>query len=218
MQTAAKTANTVFHETFQETGCVVRTGNGRALVETSSGELDARLAASCLVEPEVGDTVLLAVPARGDLYVLAILERAAPEAPLRIRSDCDVSIESSGVVSLSGTQGVRARSAHTLELAAKKLAVSAIDGMVSIDRLGVVGRFIETHADTVKTVLGTFDSFLERFSQHVKRSYRFVEEADVTRARQIDTRAQETMTMRGRNTFLSAEELMKLDGEQVHLG
>jgi hypothetical protein len=38
------------------------------------------------------------------------------------------------------------------------------------------------------------------------------------RARQIDYVAEKNVSVRGHNTLLTAEQLVKLDGEQVHLG
>ena len=62
------------------------------------------------------------------------------------------------------------------------------------------------------------DSVTERWTQKTKRSYRFVEEMDITRAQEIDTRASGTLSMRGKNAITTAEELVKMDGRQIHLG
>jgi len=68
-------------------------------------------------------------------------------------------------------------------------------------------------------VLGRFfDSVVERLSQRVRRSYRKVEELEQVHAQQLDYVATKNVSVRGHNTLLTAEELVKLDGEQVHLG
>ena len=50
----------------------------------------------------------------------------------------------------------------------------------------------------------------------MKRSYRAVEETDQLRAGQIDYVAKETLSLHGENALLTAEELVKVDGEQIH--
>jgi hypothetical protein len=52
----------------------------------------------------------------------------------------------------------------------------------------------------------------------VKRSYRFVEEADQVKAQRIDYAAEKSVCLRGENALVVAEELVKVDGGQIHLG
>jgi Protein of unknown function (DUF3540) len=52
----------------------------------------------------------------------------------------------------------------------------------------------------------------------VPRSLRTVEAMDQLRAGQIDHVAQGTLNLHGENAVVTAEELVKLDGEQIHVG
>ena len=47
---------------------------------------------------------------------------------------------------------------------------------------------------------------------------RTVEGLDQVKAEQIDYAAQKTASMRGENTLVTAEELVKVDGAQIHVG
>jgi hypothetical protein len=67
-------------------------------------------------------------------------------------------------------------------------------------------------------VADSCDSVFDRLLQRVKRSYRFVEEHDQVRAAQIDYVAQNNASLRGENTLITAKDLVKVDGEQIHLG
>ena len=58
----------------------------------------------------------------------------------------------------------------------------------------------------------------ERVTQRVKRSFRFVEDADTVKAGRIDYAADTALTMRAKNTIIAAEELAKVDAEQIQLG
>ncbi len=55
--------------------------------------------------------------------------------------------------------------------------------------------------------------------QHIKdRAYRFVEEMEHVRAGSIDYAARENVRFHGRNALVTAQQLVKMDGEQIHMG
>ena len=59
---------------------------------------------------------------------------------------------------------------------------------------------------------------VERISVDAKRSYRTVSEIDQVKAEQIDYAAETIMNLHGKNTLVTAEELVKLDAAQIHVG
>jgi hypothetical protein len=71
---------------------------------------------------------------------------------------------------------------------------------------------------SVRRVLGVLDSVVDRVNERIDRSYRHVEGLDATRAGQIDLRAEGVLKARARHSVISAEELVKRAGEQIHSG
>jgi hypothetical protein len=202
---------------IEEMGTVVSTGPELG-VRTDTGDRHARRAASCLTPPQPGDLVLLATSARGDCYLLAVLERREG-AETEIGVDGDLAIRArSGRVTIAAQQGVDLVSAADVSVAAGRFELVAAAGQVVLDQLGFVGERVRAEVAKVKLFARTFDAVLERFSERVKRSYRTVEEQDQLRAEQIDYRAERTMCLRAENTVMTARELVKVDGEQIHLG
>ncbi len=205
-------------EVFQETAVVEALAGERIVVRSASGRFEARKAASCALVPTPGDRVLLAVPRAGEIYVLAVLVRAERAEPERWAFGPEAELRSPGSLHIVGGEGVEIRSPSRIEMMARAVAVSAVEGTLGIERLHVAAGVVDASARAVKTVLGTLDQVLERASMHVKRSYRFVEELDLTRAEHIEQRATQTLSMRGKNAFVAAEDLVKVDGDQIHLG
>lgn len=203
-------------QVFEEVGVVVSSDGGLE-VETESGRFPAKRAFSCLVAPEPGDVVLVAVPARGDLFVLAVLERPS-DAPARLTSEGDLHVQTPGRFLVSAKEGVALRTPGELDLDARDVSLRAEVGQLVVKRLTYLGELLEAHGGTLKAALRIVDSVTERWSQKTKRSYRFIEEMDVTRSREIDTRASGTLSMRGKHAITTAEELVKMDGRQIHLG
>ena len=201
----------------QELGTVLRT-EPELWVSTGAGHFRARRAVSCLLCPRDGDRVIVATSGRGDSWVLAVLERpSSGEAEISV--DGDLAIRApKGRVTLAAQHGVGLVSAGEVEIAAGRFELMAREADVVLDQLSYVGELVRGELGKLKLFARTFDSVLERFSQRVKRSYRTVEEHDQVRAEQIDYRAEKTMCLRAENALATARELVKVDGEQIHLG
>lgn len=72
--------------------------------------------------------------------------------------------------------------------------------------------------ERVDAVFGKVEAVIERVLQRVKRSYRFVEETEQVRAGCIDIAAQSTMSLHAENAMVTADNLVKVDAEQIQLG
>lgn len=187
------------------------------VVRSPSGELRTKRAASCLVAPEPEDRVLVA-RAGGEAWILAVLERSEC-APLRIEVDGDVSLRApSGSFTVAAQEGIALVTAKDASIVAEGLSVQAGEGRVHLGALSYLGRWVRSEVERVQTVAGVLDQLLDRFSQRVKRSYRFVEGLDVVRAGQIDQTAEGNLRMHGRHAIVTANQLVKMDGEQIHVG
>lgn len=192
----------------EELGTVVDRGIEGLRVRTGGGLFVAKRAVSCLVEPEVGDRVLIAVPSEGPLYVLAVLERE--REGVRLTANGPITIETEDRLELKGKTEVA--------IETKRFDLKAGGAKLALGALEMVARVAETNVEVAKLVAGAVDVVSERLMARAKRSYRFIEEMDVTRARDVDLRAEHTMHMRAKNTVQSAEQLYKVDAEQIHLG
>lgn len=204
-----QTAKRIEPETVhQEIGTVVSNEAGALRVSSSAGTFAAKRALSCLVEPEPGDRVILAVPPVGDLYLLAILERESAGVTLKVEGPLTVTTDDKLV--LEGRE--------QLSLATRRFDVRAGAARFVLGAVELIARAADAKLEVTKLVSDAVDVVSERLMTRTKRSYRFVEELDVTRARDVDVRAEETLHVRGKNALMSAEQLYKVDAEQIHLG
>lgn len=201
-------------EVRQVTAVVTAVADGRFVVRTRTRGLTARAAASCLVTPEPGDVVLLALGEQAT-YVLAVLERK--DAPLKLCIDGDGEIEVRGKLSLTAKEAVAVASPD-VSLLSGRLDVRAVDAGVALERLSMFGRYLQGEIEKVKLLGDTFDTVFERVSQRVRRSFRTVTEVEQVRTENLDMRARRTMNLHGENTVITAKKLVKLDGDQIHVG
>ena len=201
-----------------ERATVVRV-EGAELVVRAVGHAEwrARRAVSCLVAPVAGDLVLVASAGDGAAWVLAVLERTEG-APGELAWDGDLKVGASGRVSIAAQEGVEIASGKHVRVVGASLDVSAAEGNVVVERLAYVGTRVLAEVERVKLLARSVDSVLDRLSQRVKRSYRTVEEIDRVKAKAIDYEAEATIRLHAENTVVTSDGLVRVDGDQIHLG
>ena len=84
--------------------------------------------------------------------------------------------------------------------------------------LALLASTVLAHADGAKIAVKAVDTFCDRLSQTVRRCFRTVEETDQLRAGRLDYRAENEMLLRAENVLAGARKLVKVDGEQIHIG
>ena len=205
-------------EVTQQIGVVTHVAGKTLGIRAGASALLAGRAKSCLVEPTPGDTVLVAVASSGRAWVLAVLEGAEGDATrLSIDGDLDLSLNQ-GRFTVTAPEGVGVVSGKDVSVVSGQVQVNAVEGGVVLERLSFFSRYVYSEVEKLKSFATTIDRVAERVTERVKRSYRTVEELDRVQARQIDMTADQVMSLRAGNAVVTAEKLVKIDGEQIHVG
>ena len=205
-------------DAFQVMGTVLRVEGPLLVVRTSRGEFRARRATSCLVEPREADFVLLAGAPSGAAYVIAVLERE-DGAGVELASDGDLAIKATGGrVSIAAADGIDLATARDLSVLSEGVRVHAQTGSIVLDKLSYLGSFVRSEIGKLRQEGGVVERVVDRVTDRVKRSFRKIEEIDHVDSKIIHYAAKQVMTMRAKNAVVMAEELVKMDGEQIHLG
>ncbi|MDH6169197.1 hypothetical protein M2282_004361 [Variovorax boronicumulans] len=159
-------------------------------------------AASCLLQPGTGDTVLVAGPHRDHLYLIAVVTQA-DASQSHIVADGDLTI--------SSRHGRIALDAPTLTLQAQKARLDIAD-------MDYRGAEVRVTALVARFVGRTLETVLDRLSVLTRSSFRLTEEVEQVRAGQIDMQASETLRLHAKNTLVTSKALVKVDAEQIHMG
>lgn len=163
------------------------TDNGSVLLHGYE-TLPVTQAASCLVMPETGDWIS-AIIEQQQVYVTAILLRAAPESPL---------VMNSGEMPLHFiTPALEIHSPEKVEIHTRHFSLMA-----------------RTSLWMAKTLHQVADSLFVRAKQASKE----VENTDTTHARHINQQADQSLIINSRIGSLNASAVLKIDGGQVHMG
>lgn len=200
---------------FQETAQVI---SGEPLRLQSMGlEFQAQRAASCLLKPKAGDEVLVAHLPDRRVYVLAVLTREGQTTELHAEGDLHIQ-SSQGRIDLRSSQGIGLSSAQEISASAARISVRAIASAWMSESMTVVAKSVASELEKVHLKAGALDTVLGRLTQKAKRVIRVIEETDHLRAERIDYAVQKSVMIQGENTVVTAKQLVKVDGDQIHLG
>ncbi|MCY1669075.1 DUF3540 domain-containing protein [Rhizobium sp. SL86] len=162
----------------------------------------ARQAASCLLAPAIGDTVLVHIAA-DDSYILAVLERsAARTAELGVPDATDVTLSVAGRLNLSAqTVGL---AAGAIEILSKTLLLAG-ESLTSRFR-----RMTETVSDKISSARSLTATFHNRTT--------LVKEVDMLEARMQVQTVETVSTHNSEIALITASRDIRLDGERVSVG
>ena len=201
----------------QEVGTIVGILGRSLRVRAGSEELEARRAVSCVIEPLLGDRVLLSIH-EADCHVLAILDRESEE-PTRIVADGDLEIRAAaGTVTIASEEGVRVVSPGETTIASGSVHIAASEASLAVGTLTYVGEQVAAQIDRVKTVSRELESVADRWVQRLGRAYRFITESEQVRANYLEYSATAAVNVKAKATIVTGGELAKIDGSQIHLG
>ncbi|MDR1686339.1 MAG: DUF3540 domain-containing protein [Desulfovibrio sp.] len=175
----------------------------------------AHTAASCLLQPQKDDTVLLACLEDGTQVVLAVLFRAG-EA--RISLPAHSTLECPGRLTLRCAESLDLQSGRRMHMQTEELGVTVKNCDVRALSVKSVVSSIDVCCSTLysygKSALSVFASL----TQCLGTSRRMVEGEDETRAGSSTLLAEDTVTVMSKNKLTLAEETARTDAKLIQLG
>ncbi|AYA40076.1 DUF3540 domain-containing protein [Xenorhabdus nematophila] len=160
-----------------------------------------RRAASCLLAPELGDTVLI-TKVENQLWVLAILERAEQQHPAEIHVPGDLTITSLGNLSMNSNG----------------LNIRANTGNCHISEMQYSGESVSAWVSVTRLVGNQFESLWQTVTQLSNRLFRHTVQTEKVHAGQLDMQAENYARLHARQTIVTAKAMTKIDAEQIHIG
>jgi len=200
---------------------VLAASEGLAVAETPFGARAFRLAASCLLRPEPGDLVLAALPEAesAQAFILAVLERSEAASPAMLDLPAGAVVSAmAGSVRIEAAQGISLSTPGEFAASAGSMTFAS-EGVRWLTRTwSVIGKTLEFVAERLTETANERDTQARTWTQRLGDCFRHVEELDETQAGMVRTLARDTALLHGRVTYVQAEEFVKVDGEEVHLG
>lgn len=192
-----------------EYGKVVSTGDP-IVVATELGELCAKKAVGCLINPAPGDKVLLSMDDQPSVWVLSVLERLS-SSPQLIELEGDAVLRTK-----SGSLTIAAD--NELNCISQKTTLHTGEAEVTAMTTSFTAHLFTSNVARVKRVAEYVDDISIEFNQRVKNYFRFTEKHEECQAGSRRQLTEETTTIHSKNTTIVSEENVKIDGKLVHMG
>ncbi|MET0184185.1 MAG: DUF3540 domain-containing protein [Achromobacter sp.] len=178
----------------------------------------ARRAASCLLAPAVGDTVLISGPDRERVYLIAVIEQADPSRH-RIEVDGDLTLATrSGAIAFDSAQDLHLKSAAALRLESETLALRADQADCVVDGMRYTGREVTATVGKTRLIGKVYEAVVDRLVQMSRNVFRTTDEVEHVRAGNLDYQAEQSARVHARYTMVTGDDLVKVDAKQIHMG
>ncbi|MDR0217522.1 MAG: DUF3540 domain-containing protein [Enterobacteriaceae bacterium] len=178
-----------------------RLPDGSLMVESHHRGWHCRRAASCLLTPEPGDTVLVAT-VEEQLWVLAVLERNEQQNLAEISVPGSLTIAAQGALNFNS---------HGLN-------ITADNGNCHINKMQYSGESLSAWVSVAQLMGNKFESVWQTITQLSQRLFRHTAQTEQVRAGQLDMQAEDYMRLHARHTMMTAKAVTKIDAEQIHIG
>ena len=162
--------------------------------------------------------MLVTGPDEQRLYLTAVAEQAdARHARVDVEGDLTLASERGAINVQSPTQ-LTLQGERGLSLGTAALDIDAKTADCRVGRLAYRGE--EAHATVLNIrVIGiVYEAIVDRLVHLSKSAFRMTEGVDQVRAAQIDHHASEMARLHGKNVILTAQDLLKTDAKQIHMG
>lgn len=176
-------------------------------LQGDDGVVMARCAASCLLQPQPGDTVAT-LCAAGQWYVVAVLQRTTA-SPATLRLPDTVALVAARQLTVQAP--AITQEADTLHLKAGRLRLVH-------DVLESMGRCWHATVSQLRLVGTQWSSVFDRVDHHAQQQVRTVTGLDQLRVGTLDCQAEQLMRLQAEHLLANGERLVKVRGTQVHLG
>lgn len=174
----------------------------------------ARRAASCLLAPRPGDTVLLARLA-SRTFALAVLEQHDDDRELAV--DGDLRLRARGAVTIEAGEDVRVRG-RGLSLAGKTLSVAAERASWMAEHLELFATQLALESTRMRQVASFSEVVFESVKETLGRSYREIAEGEHIKAGTLTFSLRGMLRAHADTALVTAKKLVKMSADQIHLG
>ena len=203
----------------QQFGTLTHLGqDGLHTVRCGRHDWRVRCAASCLLAPSVGDTVLLCGPSPAQAYLIAVIAQAdASAARIDVPGDLSLSVPH-GQLTVNAANGLTLRSDRQLSLDSGTLAVRAAQARLALQDTEYLGVGVRATVASLRVVGRACEVVMDRISHVAQSIFRLAEQVEQVRAQRLDYQAEQTARVHARQTLVTGRDIVKVDADQIHMG
>lgn len=181
-------------------------------VETSLGSYAALKAASCLVRPKRGDSVLTVFDGEGNCFILSVLvqdQTSGQRNEIIMEGDASLHIRKGGLTISADDE---------VSVVSDKLSLAARTGNAAFEDCSLLGKSLFTEFGSIKAVAGKVENIFQQLTEKLIDAFRFVKDHEEVQTGSTRYLVDTNLTMHSKNAMHVAEEIVTINAGQVHLG
>lgn len=188
------------------------------IIQAQNGHHHASRAFSCIVEPEIADTVMFSIDERLQCHILSILERPQDQKT-HLDFPGDVTLNASnGQMQLNASQELNISTEKEMNLMSEEMSLISRKALFNIESLRAIGSTLVSRINNVQTFASSLETVAEHWLQKLKNSFRQVDGVDQFKARDSIHTVQNLYSMRSKQAAILAKQDIKMDAERIHMG
>ncbi len=205
------------YDPIQLVGTVRQIDNATYTVVCDGAAWQCRRAMSCLVAPQIGDEVLISGPDRQRTYLIAIIARDEA-GPVNLSVQGDLSISSAyGSLTLQSATQTHIHSSGGVKLTSPRYEQKHDSADLVVGDMTYMGKAVDAVIGKTSLFSHILGILADRINSVARLSFRHVKEMDHVRADTIDYEAEKLNRIHGGFTTVTAREVVKIDGDQIHM-
>lgn len=187
------------------------------MVSTDGGRFWLKPALGCLLQPEIGDTVLISV-AHDEGYIIAVLERSIPTPPhIHFGGDLTLSLPA-GCLNIHTREGVSVNAGKKFSLLADEGSAQIAYLLGTVGLLQICGERADSYWSERNNIsLHQCDTAV-RYTSEFGDRYQQIHGHDETQAGSLRQRVDKEWTASCESIYLCADITVTIDGQLIRLG
>ena len=186
------------------------------LVDSPKGIVKAKTALSCLVGPEVDDTVLLFQTDRNS-FILSVLERCSDDVTIHFRKNANIRAEN-GTIDIKTKGPFALASQDKIQTYAPTIDTVSSQNRVTSRTLTLNAEKLEMQSSEMNLVSKHLNLFSDLFTQCAKNVLRRIEGVETLTIGNLVQKVRNTMSLISHHAIINAKKDIKIDGERIHMG
>lgn len=177
---------------------------------------NATLAASCILRPNIGDKVLIVALPESTAYILAVLEQASAEQTFQFSKHLTIHTDENA--SIITAEHLELQAEQHLSLTSPELSLYAAKGKAEITQWHYKGDFLQQSVRHISTQAHLVETVTESTHLQAERSFSQIADLQHEMIGRVRTLVQQDYRLDCEYADIFAEQDVKIDAEQIHLG
>ncbi len=203
---------------IMQTARVISISNKGIIISISGIEITAKVAFSCLVQPQTGDIVLWTSSTTDGNYILAIASRPDKQN-MTLTFPADTTMQSTeGSINILSRKSVTLAAGKKLTCLAEKTLHKSQQTIIDYEKITAKGNDLDASFKNIRLFSDMLTTMAKQVMTKTKNYFRHTEDYDEIKAKQITRSAKGVYSVDSKYTIMVSKKDTKIDGERIHMG